>query len=106
MTLSITWHPDAESEFGADIEWYDGRAAGLGEQFEAGVLDAVAECADSPLTWAVSPGWERESLVRSKGVGGFPYRVVYLVQGEVMTIVAVAHLKRRPGYWRDRLASA
>lgn len=36
------------------------------------------------------------------GVTGFPYRVVYFVEHEVLTIVAVAHAKRRPGYWRDR----
>lgn len=35
-------------------------------------------------------------------VKGFPYRVVYVTEPAV-TIVAVAHLKRRPGYWRARV---
>jgi hypothetical protein len=35
--------------------------------------------------------------VRSKGVTDFPYRVVYLVEGDLLTIVPVAHAKRRPG---------
>lgn len=43
-------------------------------------------------------------VVRSKGVNGFPYRVVYFVADELLTIVAVAHAKRRPGYWRERVA--
>ena len=63
------------------------------------------ERADAPRAWAVWPGWDREPVVRSKGVSGFPYRVVYFVQGDLLTIVAVAHAKRRPGYWRDRVAS-
>ncbi len=41
-------------------------------------------------------------MVRSKTVKGFPYRVVYLVRAEVLTVLAVAHSSRRPGYWRDR----
>jgi hypothetical protein len=41
-------------------------------------------------------------VVRSKGVTGFPYRVVFFVDHDALTIVAVAHAKRRPGYWLDR----
>lgn len=44
-------------------------------------------------------------MVRSKGVAGFPYRVVYFVDDDWLTVVAVAHAKRRPGYWRDRVLS-
>lgn len=38
-------------------------------------------------------------------VAGFPYRLVYLVQPADVVVVALAHEKRKPGYWRDRLAS-
>ena len=48
---------------------------------------------------------DREPMVRSKGVSNFPYRVVYFVQGDLLMIAAVAHAKRRPGYWRERVAS-
>jgi hypothetical protein len=34
----------------------------------------------------------------------FPYKLIYFVDGGVVVIVAVAHDKRRPGYWRGRLA--
>ena len=33
----------------------------------------------------------------------FPFSVVYLDDPELVTIVAVAHSKRKPGYWKDRL---
>ena len=103
MNLGITWHPAAEIELGADIDWYDNLEFGLGDRFEAEVLAAADESADTPEAWPVWPGWDREPVVHSKGVGGFPYRLVYFVQGELATIVAVAHAKRRPGYWRDRV---
>jgi len=33
----------------------------------------------------------------------FPFSIVYLDDPEVLTIVAVAHAKRKPGYWRRRI---
>lgn len=36
-------------------------------------------------------------------VRGYPYTIVYEVQGEDIWVIAYAHHKRRPGYWRKRL---
>lgn len=104
VTLGIKWHPEAEAEFDADIDWYEDREVGVGDRFEGRVLSAVDECADTPEVWEVWPDWDREPVVRSKGVGDFPYRVVYFVADDLVNIVAVAHEKRRPGYWRDRVS--
>lgn len=65
---------------------------------------AIDAAVDSLESWAVWPGWEREPVVRSKGVSGFPNRIVYFVHDDLLVIVAVAHAKRRPGYWRERVA--
>ncbi len=48
---------------------------------------------------------DRDPVVRSKGVSGFRYRVVSFVDDDILRIVAVAHAKRRPGYWRERVTS-
>ena len=34
----------------------------------------------------------------------FPFQVVFRVQGKRIQVVAVAHGRRRPGYWSGRLA--
>ena len=39
-----------------------------------------------------------------QAVTGFPYRILYFVEEDLLTVVAVAHSKRRPGYWRDRVS--
>jgi len=39
---------------------------------------------------------------RKLPVGKFPYTLVYRVQGEVITVIAVAHQSRAPGYWAGR----
>lgn len=105
MTLNASWHPEAEAEFDAEVTWYEDRESGLGDRFEADVFTAVDESVDTPEAWPPWPGWERQPMVRSKGVTGFPYRVVYFVKDDLLTVVAVAHSKRRPGYWRDRVRS-
>jgi hypothetical protein len=37
---------------------------------------------------------------------GSPYGILYRVEEERVVDVAVAHLRRRPGYWRDRKSAA
>ncbi len=105
MTFAFDFHPEAEAEFAADVDWYDGREFGLGGLFAEGVRAAIDAATEDPAAWASWPGWEREPEVRSKVVSDFPYRVVYFVEDDLVTIVAVAHAKRRPGYWRDRVSA-
>jgi toxin ParE1/3/4 len=102
MILAFGFHPEAQAEFAADVDWYDAREAGVGGRFAEAVRAAIDAAVDDPEAWPTWPGWQREPVVRSKGVTGLPYRVVYFVDHDVLTIVAVAHAKRRPGYWRDR----
>lgn len=106
MTLGFDFHPEGRVELFAEVDWYDEPEFGLGERFEVAVRAAIEAAMDSPESWVVWPGWEREPLVRSKGVSDFPYRVVYFVHDDLLMIVAVAHAKRRPGYWRERVPSA
>lgn len=72
--------------------------------FAEAVRAAIDAAVDDPATWAMWPDWDRKPAVRSKGVTSFPYRVVYFVESDLLTIVAVAHAKRRPGYWRERVS--
>jgi toxin ParE1/3/4 len=103
MSLGFDFHPEARAEFFADVDWYDDREFGLGGRFELAVRESIVAAMGSPESWARWLEWHREPVVRSKGVAEFPYRVVYFVEGDLLTIVAVAHQKRRPGYWRDRV---
>lgn len=103
MTLASRFHPEARAELFADVEWYDDHEFGLGGRFGVAVQASVDAAAQSSASWAVWPGWDGEPRVRSKGVVDFPYRVVYFVRNDSLIVVAVAHTKRRPGYWRERV---
>lgn len=42
-------------------------------------------------------------VLRTKRVRGFPYGIVYLIDGEELVIFAYSHDKQRPGYWKHRI---
>lgn len=84
-------------------EWYSERVSGLGERFLLDTESAFARIDEAPLTGAP---WAHRRLpdgVRRMFLRSFPYAVVYIVEPRVV-IVAVAHLRRRPGYWVKRLS--
>jgi hypothetical protein len=35
--LEVAWHPDAQGEYDADLDWYEERGVGLGDRFEVAV---------------------------------------------------------------------
>ena len=50
-----------------------------------------------PLMWP-----EDEDAIRRHILRHFPYTVFYEIQGTIVTVLAVAHQRRKPGYWRKR----
>jgi plasmid stabilization system protein ParE len=94
----IRFRPAAVRELAADIRYYDKRHPGRGQRFAAAVERALLGIAEAPDAYPVL----YEPDIRSAKVERFPYRVVYVVVGADVDVIAVAHAKRRPGYWRGR----
>jgi toxin ParE1/3/4 len=105
MTLGSGFHPEARAELHGAIDRYDNRAEGVGSHSETAVLNAIGTVLMWPDSGRIWPGWTGYPAARTTGVTGFPYRVVYYVENDELTVVVIAHDKRKPGYWRDRLAS-
>lgn len=97
MRHSVYYHPDAESEMNEAAEFLNHESPGLGLAFLSaveGAVDQIQSCPEAaPLIG---------SRVRRKLVLKFPYTVVYSVRKMQIRILAVAHQKRRPYYWRSR----
>ncbi|MDG2305670.1 MAG: type II toxin-antitoxin system RelE/ParE family toxin [Candidatus Binatia bacterium] len=94
---SVAFHPDAESEFLEAVRYYSQQADGLGSDFLSAVRTAIERVAEFPDSGR--PFGER---LRRVIVRGFPYAVIYRAEGDDLVVIAVAHLRRRPGYWRLR----
>ena len=96
---SIIFLPEAREEMNEAARYYESQASGLGIDYLSEVERAVASITASPETWPKLEGELRRRLLRR-----FPFGVLYYVETEKIIIVAVAHLRRRPGYWKNRIS--
>lgn len=103
MTLPERAHPAAGAEYLDALRYYEAIRSQLADEFEASIDRAIRDIQWNPEAWARYPGWNRLPVVRTHVVTVFPYSVVYFVHDGELVIVAFAHERRRPGYWRTRL---
>jgi plasmid stabilization system protein ParE len=94
---SVAFHPEAETEFIAAARYYESQAENLGLDFIAAVESTYQRLFSFPES-----GRPFGSRLRRILVPGFPYGLVYRREPDRVFIVAVAHVRRRPGYWRAR----
>lgn len=89
--------PQASEELEAAVAYYNSQQAQLGTAFLGEFEDTMERILDLPLAARVV----REN-VRRRPIHRFPFFVLYRPSEEEITIVAVAHRRRRPGYWLGR----
>jgi plasmid stabilization system protein ParE len=92
--------PEAEEELAEAAAWYETRRPGLGVELVMIVERALEEISDAPLAWAL---WRDDRPYRRKVLGRFPYVIFFRIDPDAIVVLAIAHAKRRPGYWSERL---
>lgn len=95
---SFVFHPLAERELVEAAQFSESRAAGLGSDFIREVEHMLTQIAANPEAGSVFAGIIRRRLVRR-----FPFAILYSAGNGNFTVIALMHLRRRPGYWRARL---
>ena len=103
MNPRVRFEDEADDEYRRAGRWYENRRTGLGVEFFDAVDAAIRQIVDFPRAGAVVPRVPRDLPVRRLAVARFPYHVVYLETTEVFRILAIAHDRRQPGYWKNRL---
>lgn len=98
--LPIAFHPDARTDALAAYEWYAERSQEAAVAFQGELEKAGSASQRSPERWAKYLSGTRRYLLKR-----FPFVVVYRVTDERIEIIAVAHGRRMPGFWRKRLLS-
>lgn len=99
MSAEHRLHPAAERELAEAASRYEDARPGWGARFVTqldGVFARIATAPNGGTLWRGGP-------VRTWRVGRFPYLVIYLAEAEGTVILALAHTKRRPGYWLPRV---
>ena len=95
--MKVEVHPEAEKEFAEAKKWYGQRSRLAARAFVTEISNAIREVTTSPTRWAkIADGPRRFVLSR------FPFAIIYRVESEKIIVLAIAHQRRLPGYWRER----
>lgn len=95
--MTVRFLEPARDEFLRAVEFYEDQHPGLGEKLVAEVETAIEVLENSSRAGAPF-GEETRRLVLSH----YPFDIVYTVENNETIIIAVAHHRRKPGYWSDR----
>ena len=91
-------HPGADAELAEAVRYYEEEEEGLGARFEAEIVRCARLIQRAPEAAPVV----RPKGLRRKVLQRFPYSLIYAVEPDRIRIVAIAHQRRRPGYWSHR----
>ena len=78
--------------------WFDERVEGKGIEFLDELDRMVRLVRAYPLASV-----EIEPEIRRCLFARFPYSLIYGIDGDTIVVIAVAHARRVPRYWADRL---
>ncbi len=93
----LVFHPDAVEEGRAARLWYQERSAHAAHGFLSELSRSFSLIASDPEAWQVFPTGDRRFVLRN-----YPYVVVYRLLGEQIQVLAIAHQRRKPHYWKGR----
>ncbi len=83
--------------------WYRARQPGLELEFLAEVDRVLPLIGNSPASFPRLLDVPENLVIRRALLPRFPYAVVFMDLGTETRVLAVAHAKRRPGYWLNRM---
>ena len=97
---SITFLLEAEEEMNAYAQYYNQQASGLGLEFLLEIEKSLQLIEKNPERW---PYYEEN--IHKYNTRRFPFSLYYVFEKDLdkIIIIAVAHQKRKPGYWKQRI---
>lgn len=99
-------HAAAAEELEAAEDWYNHERPGLGFELHDEVDDLLRRVLAGAAPGVAVPAYEGPNHARRVLMDRFPFSIVFLEHDETVFVVAFAHFRRRPGYWRSRLGAA
>jgi hypothetical protein len=96
--IQVLFLEEAKIELSEAVDYYEDIYHGLGLVLEREIKFLVSKISEHPELWAL-----RDDGTRRCSTKRFPYQIVYFLHEDVIWIVAVAHHKRFPEYWKERI---
>lgn len=96
------FHPLAAEELNEAIAWYEQESFDCADKFYSGFSLTLERCLMWPESGQIYPEHDSKRIVRSSRIPHSQYRIIYTVSDDTLWVLAVAHVRRRPGYWSKR----
>jgi toxin ParE1/3/4 len=94
----LTYHPEASDEIDEAYRWYAALSTGVADGFFEELFPALDRVHKRPRLYPpFLSGTQRVVLDR------YPFSIIDRELLHEIQIIAVAHAKRRPDYWANRL---
>ncbi len=95
--MIFTFHPAARDELINSVDYYEEQQPKLGLKFLEEIYSSIIRITEFPSSHPVYSKNTRKCITNK-----FPFAVIYQIRKEEIFIVAVTHLARKPGYWKER----
>ncbi|MEI6082917.1 MAG: type II toxin-antitoxin system RelE/ParE family toxin [Verrucomicrobiota bacterium] len=99
MSYRLNARPEVSPDILEAADWYERQQPDLGADFVREVRHSIQSLRVNPLLYRIRHAKWR---VRWVLLHRFPYQIVFVVDGELITILAVMHAKRHDRHWRER----
>lgn len=96
--MKFSFHPEAKFELTQAVEFYQTREINLGAEFLDEVFGAIARIVEYPQAFPNFSPNTRKCLINR-----FPFAIIYQIRKKEIFIIAITHLSRKPGYWKERI---
>jgi plasmid stabilization system protein ParE len=97
--MKLRLHRRAVAEIDHEVDYYESRQAGLGEDLENEVDAVLSLILRFPRA---APAWRHHADRRVAVLDRFPFTLPYQISLDEIVVLALAHTSRRPGYWSRR----
>jgi plasmid stabilization system protein ParE len=98
LSYRILIQSEAEAEITEAFQWYESKAQGLGAEFIRALDAGFAVIERDPTTYHTVYKQVRRVLLRR-----FPYGLFYVIEEQMIVVVACFHASRDPKQWQRRV---
>lgn len=99
MSLAIRFSTIAREEYDDAFEWYAKQSLNAADRFESSISRSLTRIVAAPNRLPSTFAGCRRCPVEQ-----YPFDIIYHQLSDAIVVIAIAHRKRRPGYWRKRMS--
>jgi plasmid stabilization system protein ParE len=97
MKFEIIVQPLAEQDIRDAFDWYEDKRNGLGYDFLLHIDAGFELILRDPFAFPIEYKNTRKHLIKR-----FPFKIIYLIENDIVIILAVLHGKRDPNLLKSR----